>query len=75
MKRIWTIVLAKLAYEQQKSMAELERLVNLNDNTDELSERIDIELERLTMNEIKIRKWHELNPNKHNNITDANTDN
>lgn len=75
MERIWTIILAKLAYEQQKSMAELERLINLNDNTDKLSELIDSELERLTFNELKIRKWHELNPNKHIDTTDVTTDN
>lgn len=75
MKRIWTVILAKLAHEQQTAMAELERLVNLNDNTDDVSELIDSELERLVINELKIRKWNELNPNKPNNTTDVNPDN
>lgn len=75
MKRIWTVILTKLAHEQQIAMAELERLVNLNDNTDDVSELIDSELERLVINELKIRKWYELNPNKPNNTTDVNTDN
>lgn len=75
MKRIWTVILTKLAHEQQTSMAELERLVNLNDNTDDVSELIDSELERLVINELKIRKWNELNPNKYNNTPDVNTGN
>jgi propanediol utilization protein len=75
MKRIWTVILSKLAHEQQTSMAELERLVNLNDNTDELSELIDSELTRLVINEFKIRKWNELNPTKHINTTDVSTGN
>lgn len=75
MKRIWIVILTKLAHEQQTAMAELERLVNLNDNTDDVSELIDSELERLVINELKIRKWNELNPNKPNNTTDVNPDN
>jgi hypothetical protein len=75
MKRLWTVVLAKLAYDQQKSITELERLINLNDNTDELSELIDSELARLAINELKIRKWHELNPNKQTAQPDADINN
>ena len=75
MKRIWTVILTKLAHEQQTSMAELERLVNPNDNTDDVSELIDSELTRLVINELKIRKWNELNPNKYNNTPDVNPDN
>lgn len=62
MKRIWTIVLAKLAYEQQLIQAELERLINTNEETEGLTDKINDQLEKYAILKNKISIWRELIP-------------
>ena len=62
MTRMWNIIWTKLAYEQQTAFAELERLINLNESTEELADKINVSLEKLVTVETKIAKWGKLKP-------------
>jgi hypothetical protein len=75
MVRIWNIIWTKLAYEQQTTFAELERLINVNGPTEELAENINITLEKLVIVESKIKKWGELKPQPQTEQTDDVTNN
>jgi hypothetical protein len=75
MTRMWNIIWTKLAYEQQTIFSELERLINLNESTEELAEKINLALERLVIVETKIAKWGKLKPQTQIEQNDGGTNN
>jgi len=64
MSNMWNVVFTKLIAINTVDKTELQRLVNLEGDTNQISDQIIVKLKESVISDMLITKWRELKPNE-----------